>query len=284
MGGGRLGRSGAGSKRIFGLADNDGFPDQYPAPPMRIRILSDLHREFGPTDLPRLQADLIILAGDIATKQNALPWIGEFCGDTPTVYICGNHEFYGDRLPRVTERLLERTRGTNVHILENTTISLNGWHVFGSTLWTDMALSGDWQRGCGVAGDLMNDYKRVRNSARAYKRLTPIDTRLIHMQSLAKMEQFLQDHDPARSIIVTHHAPSALSLPERRRKEVISCADASHLDDFILRYQPRLWVHGHIHHSNDYLIGKTRIIANPQAYPDEPNENFDPELVLDLEP
>lgn len=40
---------------------------------MKIRILSDLHREFGPTEIPQSEADLIILAGDIATKQNALP-------------------------------------------------------------------------------------------------------------------------------------------------------------------------------------------------------------------
>ncbi|HAL72548.1 MAG TPA: hypothetical protein DCP71_12335 [Verrucomicrobiales bacterium] len=48
---------------------------------MRIRILSDLHQEFGATEIPREDCDLILLAGDIATKQNALPWIREFTGD-----------------------------------------------------------------------------------------------------------------------------------------------------------------------------------------------------------
>jgi predicted phosphohydrolase len=250
---------------------------------VRIRILSDLHREFGPTELPRLDADLIILAGDIATKQNALPWIREFCGDTPTVYICGNHEFYGDKLPRVTERLREETKGTNIHVLENESISLGGWQIFGCTLWTDMALIDQWQVGCGIAGAAMNDYKRIRNSALGYKRLAPIYTRAIHLQSVTSMRSFFRTHDPAKSIIVTHHAPSILSLPERRRSEPISCAYASHLDEFILEYQPPLWIHGHIHHSNNYLIGKTRIVANPQAYPDEPNESFNPELIIDLD-
>ena len=93
---------------------------------MKIRILSALHREFGPTEIPQCEADLIILAGDIAIKQNALPWIKEFCGATPTAYVCGNHEFYGDKIPRVTERLIEATQGTNLHVLEDTFFEWKG--------------------------------------------------------------------------------------------------------------------------------------------------------------
>ncbi|RYD27755.1 MAG: metallo-dependent phosphatase, partial [Verrucomicrobiaceae bacterium] len=54
---------------------------------MRIRILSDLHREFGLTPIPSLEADVVIMAGDIATKLNALPWIHEFRGDTSVAYV-----------------------------------------------------------------------------------------------------------------------------------------------------------------------------------------------------
>ncbi len=44
-----------------------------------------------------------------------------------------------------------------------------------------------------------------------------------------------------------------------------------------------MWVHGHIHHSQDYRIGSTRILSNPRAYIDDPNPSFDPRLVIDLE-
>ena len=124
--------------------------------------------------------------------------------------------------------------------------------------------------------------KRIRNSSRGYKRLCPEDTRKIHLRSLERMGKFLEEHDPSRTIVVTHHAPSALSLAEDRRNKTISCAYASHLDDFILRHQPRLWVHGHIHHNSDYLIGNTRIIANPQAYPEDPNEGFIPNFIVEV--
>jgi Icc-related predicted phosphoesterase len=128
----------------------------------------------------------------------------------------------------------------------------------------------------------MNDYKRVRNSKKGYRHLSPADTRLIHMNSLMEMERFLGSHDPRRTIVVTHHAPSAMSLPERRRDHSLSCAYASHLDPFILKHTPYLWIHGHIHQSRDYRIGSTRIISNPQGYPQEPNEFFDPGMIVEI--
>lgn len=253
---------------------------------LRIRVLSDLHREFGPTEVTPMgeDVDLVVLAGDVATKQNALTWIREFCGRTPAAYVCGNHEFYGDKYPRVIERLQEATRGTNVHVLEDGFFEVNGWFIYGCTLWTDMALIGPWQEGAALAAEQMNDYKRVRNSQKGYRKLVPADTRGAHLASVAKLEAFFETHDPRRTVVVTHHAPSALSLPERRRAELISCAYASHLDDLIRRHQPMLWVHGHIHHSSDYWIGRARVVANPQGYPETVNPGFQPWMMVNLEP
>jgi hypothetical protein len=41
---------------------------------MRIRVLSDLHREFGTTDLPDITADVVILAGDIDRGIKGVTW------------------------------------------------------------------------------------------------------------------------------------------------------------------------------------------------------------------
>jgi hypothetical protein len=249
---------------------------------MRVRILSDLHREFGHTEIPRLEADLILLAGDIDTKQNARPWIREFVVEKPTAYICGNHEFYGDKLPRVTERLAEMTAGSSIHILDDSSCLLQGWHTYGTTLWTDMGLGEDWQSGVALAEKAMNDYKRIRNSSRGYKRLTPRDTRSLHLRSIQRMTDFFQTHDPARTIVLTHHAPSQQSFPVPLRGEPLNCSYASGMEDFILQHQPAMWIHGHIHHSSDYRLGKTRVLANPQGYPHDPNPDFKPNLIINL--
>jgi predicted phosphohydrolase len=249
---------------------------------MRLRILSDLHQEFGETEMPSAAADLIILAGDISTKLNGLPWIRKFCGETPAVYLCGNHEFYGAKLPTVGEKIRAELAGSSIRFLENDYFEIGGWYVYGCTLWTDLALHGSWEEGAIEAGAWMNDYKRIRNSAQGYRKLYPRDTRAIHQLSLQKLERFLTTHDPAHSIVVTHHAPSKRSLPERKRANPISCAYASNLDEFIETHQPHLWIHGHIHESVDYHIGKTRIVSNPQGYPDDPNPGFRADWVLDL--
>ncbi len=87
----------------------------------------------------------------------------------------------------------------------------------------------------------------------------------------------------AKTIVVTHHAPSALSLPEHRRDKTLSCAYASHLDDFILRHQPSLWIHGHIHTPCDYRIGATRILSNTHGYITEGAcPGFRPDLVVEV--
>lgn len=235
-------------------------------------------------DVPRVECDAVILAGDVSIKRNGLKWILRRFTDVPVVYICGNHEFYGENYPSLIGKLRDEARGTNVHVLENESVILGGVPVFGCTLWTDLALNRPWTEGAAFAGEIMNDYKKTRNSRCGYKHLSPFDTRTAHLDSLAAMRRFFTGHDPRHSIVVTHHAPSILSLPEDRRDKSISCAYASHLDAFVLEHQPQLWIHGHIHHNQDYQIGATRVLSNPRAYPDSPNPGFIPDLVITITP
>lgn len=249
---------------------------------MRIHLFSDLHREFGEADVATVDCDCVVAAGDIGTKLHGLEWLRRRFSEVPVIYVCGNHEFYGDQLPRVTEQLREQARDTNVHFLENESVTINGVHFFGCTLWTDLALHGDWIVGAAEANDSMNDYRRIRNSLRGYRRLSAGDTRALHLGSMAALRDFFASHDPKRSVVVTHHAPSIASIPEELRSELISCAYASALDSFIEEHQPQAWVHGHVHCSRYYRIGRTRVVANPRAYPINPNPNFVPDLVLEV--
>lgn len=248
---------------------------------MRIRVLSDLHLEFGPIDLPKVEADLVVFAGDIHVKLNGIRWIRGNFPDTPVIYLAGNHEYYGEKLPRLLDKIRDEAAGSNVHLLENDSIEIGGFRFFGATLWTDMELFGDHHVGS-LEALQMNDYKRIRRTP-SYGKLRPVDTRALHYETVRHIEGFLKAGDPRRSVVVTHHAPSMRSLPERRRTELISCAYASHLDSLIEEHDPLLWIHGHIHHSQDYRIGRTRILSNPRAYVDDPNPGFDPELVIDLD-
>ena len=249
---------------------------------MRIHVLSDLHLEFGPIELPKVDADLIILAGDVHTKLNGIRWIRDNIPETPVIYLAGNHEYYGEKLPRLLDKIREEATGTNIHLLENESFEFGGFRFFGATLWTDMELHGDHHVGCLEAQLKMNDYKRIRRFP-DYRKLRPVDTRAMHHASVRHIETFLNSGDSRRSVVVTHHAPTILSLPEHRRTEIISCAYASRLESFIEDHEPLLWIHGHIHHSQDYRLARTRILSNPRAYIDDPNPNFNPSLIVDLE-
>jgi predicted phosphodiesterase len=61
---------------------------------VKIRILSDLHLEFADISLPKVEADVVILAGDIDVEGNGLEWALNTFSDLPVLYVLGNHEYY----------------------------------------------------------------------------------------------------------------------------------------------------------------------------------------------
>jgi Icc-related predicted phosphoesterase len=68
------------------------------------------------------------------------------------------------------------------------------------------------------------------------------------------------------SVVVTHHAPSFRSISPEFAKSPLNPGFASDLEKFILKHSPEIWIHGHIHESADYQIGKTRVVCNPLGY------------------
>ena len=85
------------------------------------------------------------------------------------------------------------------------------------------------------------------------------------MADLRFIERELEQAERAgeRAVVVTHHAPSALSVPAWRRDDAIGSLHGSALDGLIERYEPRLWVHGSPYGRVDERLGATRLVANP---------------------
>ena len=56
------------------------------------------------------------------------------------------------------------------------------------------------------------------------------------------------------------------------------------MTDYVHDLRPKLWIHGHTHDRCDYVIGDTRVIANPFGYPKElrSNEMFEPALQVEI--
>lgn len=248
---------------------------------MRLHILADLHLEFGMTQIPATDADAVVLAGDIHLGREGRRWARNRFPDKPVVYVLGNHEFYRHSLPELTETLKQETDGSHIHLLENSFVEMNGYTFLGCTLWTDFQLSPDPEAAMQAAEEIMSDYSIVQFSSEG-RALRARDTVRLHSESVAWLRGALAKCDRARTIVVTHHAPSARSEAPYHADSPLKSAFASNLDSLVEQSSVPLWIHGHTHYNADYVIGSTRVLTNQRGYPDELCKGFNPSLVVEV--
>jgi predicted phosphohydrolase len=248
---------------------------------VKIHILSDLHLEFVDFSPPRTDADVVVLAGDVHLKSRGIEWIKAHFPDKPVIYVLGNHEYYGDAIPKLTIKLKEIARGTQFHVLENDFLAIGDVVFLGSTLWTDFRLYGDPRIAGYHATQQMTDYRKIHVST-DYHRLRSLDTAIFHSQARRWLEAELQRRRGEKIVVVTHHAPSRRSIPEPFQDDILSAAYASDLDELVEKSGAQLWIHGHIHTCRDYQAAETRVLCNPRGYPDEYGNSFKPGLVVEI--
>lgn len=276
---------------------------------MKIAVMSDLHLELDTNcasktsqevsstaiefsrNPPQPHADLLIVAGDVHSGALGIDWVLRHFA-MPAIVIGGNHEAYGHELFRVIQLNRERAHATNgrVIFLERATWQgsrPNGERIriIGATLWSDFRLYETPGRSMQVAQDRFDDFKVIRIE-RGYKlrTLRPMDTARLHTATLAFLRKELSREFEGTTIVVTHHAPSPRSIAPRFENDPLNPAFVSNLEAIIGRYEPALWVHGHVHDSFDYRVGRTRIVCNPRGYlPDQLNPDFNPLLIVETE-
>ena len=231
--------------------------------------------------MAKVEADVVVLAGDIGVGESALRWIEKSFTRTPVVYVLGNHEFYGEGLPNLSEMFKKECFGTNVHVLENDAFEFGDVVFLGATLWTDFDLDGNHVLAETLAAVDMADFKQIRFSP-ASRKFLPSDSRQLHQESLLWLGNAIEKYRGKKIVVVTHHAPSARSIDKKFVGNPLNPAFASRLDQFIEQREIALWVHGHIHHCSDYQIDRTRIVANTRGYPGEDTGGFNPSLTIDI--
>jgi predicted phosphohydrolase len=220
-----------------------------------------------------------VLAGDIDHGTKGLDWARAAFPHHPIVYVAGNHEYYGEAIPKLTDELRTRAAVLDIAYLENDVADVAGVRFVGCTLWTDLELFGPHPWVADAVLEAMVDYRSIRVSPQ-YRRLRPGDTVRMHRTSRQWLEQVLTESG-AGTVVVTHHAPSARSLSPRYAQDPVSAAYASNLDVLVETYAPALWIHGHTHYCVDYTIGSTRVVSNQRGYRDE-GLGFIPDLVVEV--
>jgi Icc-related predicted phosphoesterase len=263
---------------------------------MRLWILSDLHLELTRGwDLPppagRPAFDVLVVAGDLIPRvERGVLWLRERVDDRPVIYVPGNHEFYGCDIDRTVEKARAAAAGSNVHVLQNEAVTFGDVTFAGATLWTDFDLFDDPDYAMTVAGDTMNDYRKIR--ARNYElRLRPAHTLKRHMESRDFIARELRKG--GRHVVVTHHGPVPAAARRGFERDISSAAYTSDLRALIRQDAPELWVFGHTHESRDFEVRdfevrSTRIVSNAKGYgpwrdgETWDNSNFNPHFVIEI--
>lgn len=225
---------------------------------MKIQFFSDVHLEFGPAPLPPTDADVIIAAGDVNVGASGVAWLKS--SGKPTIYVAGNHEFYGGDLHQVQHDIRAAVAGSAVRFLECDSVEIDGVRFLGTTLWTDFM-----GRDAEVMDNLrenMNDYQQISFRGRL---LEPPDLADINSAARAWLEAQLATAFDGPTVVVTHHAPLFASWRANADSpfKPAYCNDLSRL---VHAYPVALWVHGHVHARSDYQANTLRVVCNPRGY------------------
>lgn len=262
---------------------------------MYFRLFSDLHNEFSNFELTPLDTDkddVLVLAGDIGVAEHLhtfnviKEWAPRF---RQVIQICGNHEYYHGSLLRVKSKIRDHLKDLPNWILaDDEVVRVDNVSFICSTLWTDFNRSNPWAMDSIRNG--LNDYNFIRTGTfgEPYKqKIRPIDILNLHNISKSFIFDAIVKEKAAgqKTVVVTHHAPTTLSVHARYGNDVLNWAYVSDLSNEILDTQPNIMCHGHTHSSFHYKMGETDVYANPRgyAYPQAAPENRDFNATLRIE-
>jgi predicted phosphodiesterase len=206
-----------------------------------IYVVSDLHLDHGPFTWPQaaLDADLIIVAGDLSDGVFDIDFLQK--PGKPLVFVPGNHDFWSVDADRdmvdIYADMKRAAAGTQVHVLWNETVVIEGVRVIGTPLWTDFG--GYHPNLVAAAWEMARDYRQTNARSwyanpdnlakhRADKMatpyggpdpalkgtLTPLVAYSLHQESVRFIEACLKEDFPGRTILATHMAPSYECLRE----------------------------------------------------------------------
>jgi predicted phosphodiesterase len=234
---------------------------------MRLNILSDLHLSLGTMPIPSNDADVVILAGDIARPKAAASWASSFT--KPVLYVLGNHEFYGSTIVGAVDELTRLCAGTSIRVLDNDEAIIDGVRFLGTTLWTDFLLFGEGEKrleGIREAVSSMYDFSKIRAGKGGEDNFTPAHSAALFERNARWLEGKLAEPYAGPTVVITHHAPSPKSIHPRFADSLLNACFVSDAERLIDGRLARLWIHGHTHDSFDYVLNGTRVVCNPRGY------------------
>jgi predicted phosphohydrolase len=250
---------------------------------MKLQYCSDLHLEFKENkdflknNPLKPNGDILLLAGDIvpfAIMDREKDFF-DFCSDNfkQTYWIPGNHEYYHASFKN--GRLSEDIR-SNVKLLNNQVIELEGVRLIFTTLWSHISAKNQW-----YIQKRLTDFHVIKYNG---EKFTPQHYNQLHEAALDFLFTSIAKKYKGKMVVVTHHVPTFLNYPEQYKGDVVNEAFASELFDKIEKSKIDYWIFGH-HHANmpAFNIGKTTMLTNQLGYvQNNEHKQFNPEALISL--
>lgn len=277
---------------------------------MRIQLFSDLHLERDPSFMPRVAAgtDVVVVAGDVGSYQERSRLPGHDFGLTRfapanlgvpgvrVLYVPGNHEFDGLDFDETGSRLRALCAQLGIEWLDGATVTIGEVRFIGTTLWSDfdalVADEADLTRRLQARGKAMRAANYYLSKNTTLRKGEPVLAEGLREMSLACQDWLrcaLAAPFAGRTVVVTHFAPSLRSADPRYGVTPGTAGFCNALDG--LFPQVDLWLHGHLHCLNDYVVSgekagrpwSCRVVANPLGYLSKGEQAaFRPELVIEI--
>ena len=217
--------------------------------------------------------------GDIARRWDGAEHI---------LYVPGNHEYYGCDIEAGRRELARQCVEHGITLLDRSAVTIENVRFIGATLWTDFRLEAGTLNEAWAhheVGRTAPDFTgAIRDNNAPDGLFTTQESARRHGDDRAFIEDQLAKarEDGLTPVVITHHAPSPRCIRPWFEKSRLNPGFASNLDAVIEKYQPVLWVHGHMHDPVDDRVGATRMIANPHGYSRVKGHTFNPAFVVNV--
>lgn len=256
---------------------------------MKIYYASDIHSEyFKYVDIPRPDAEpaVIVLAGDIGVADQAPDYVAAIADAFPSadiIWVAGNHEFYGVNIEaQLQDYRLFAQQHARIHFLENDAVHLRGVTFLGCTLWTDFSVLGERARAlCLANNQRLADFFYIHTRTGKF---TAQDSIARFEQSYQWLDRELAASDAEKTVVITHFPPCREARHGEITEDFLAAYFQANARDLIERYQPRYWIYGHNHWSDQFFLGKTQLVSNQFGYAKELSvrQRFDLQAFIEM--
>lgn len=256
---------------------------------LELQIVSDLHAEFWEgkkIKFTKPVAPILLLLGDICCCGSAEDFeLFKQCVNAvlpeyeKVIFVPGNHEYY--YTPTKPEKVPYEATMQGIHaklkafaattnkkfiVLINKTLSIPGYTLIGSTLWSHIP-----EKNQKFVEKNMNDYNYIytwNEETKSAERLkaSTIDALFNHNVAYIKRQMKKCQLEGQKAIVLTHHKPYL--SPNYQADNTINPAYESDLQHLFID-PVVLWAYGHTHMADNKKIGEVVLYSNPKGYPRE---------------